>query len=128
MAKPSGERPPRVFLDANVIIAGCSFPRWSYEVLSHALKGDFQVVLCPLVIEQVRRHLKKDFPVSAQLRFEKFLDDTGYEKVDNPAPEEIVKHEHQSLPLMPQSGHRQSQDSYWRTVRARAAWPGGAGP
>ena len=93
MAQPSGERPPRVFLDANVIIAGCSFPRWSYEVLRHALKGDFQVVLCSLVMEQARRHLEKDFPVSAQLRFEKFLDDTGYEKVDNPAPEEIVKHE-----------------------------------
>jgi len=41
MAKPSGEKPHMVFLDANVLIAGSSFSRWVYEVLSHALKGAF---------------------------------------------------------------------------------------
>jgi len=91
MAKPSGEKPYRVFLDANVLIAGSSFPRWAYEVLSHALKGGFQVILSPFVIEQARKHLKKDFPTSAQARFEKFLYDVHYKEVPDPTPKEVLE-------------------------------------
>jgi predicted nucleic acid-binding protein len=53
---------PRVFLDANVLFAASTFPRWPREVLRHAIKGDFQAVLCPIVIAQARRNLRKRFP------------------------------------------------------------------
>ena len=39
----------RVMLDATVLIAGSVWPRWSYEVIQHALQGDFQLILAPLV-------------------------------------------------------------------------------
>jgi len=91
MARPSGKRPPRVMLDANVLVAGSAFPRWAYEILGHALNDDFQVVLCPLVIDQARRHLTRNFPASAINRFEKFLYDVDYEEVENPNLKEITK-------------------------------------
>jgi len=34
----------RVFLDANVLLAGIVFPRWPWEILRHALRGDLQLV------------------------------------------------------------------------------------
>lgn len=33
--------PLRAMVDANVLIAGTAWPRFSYEVLSHAAQGDF---------------------------------------------------------------------------------------
>jgi predicted nucleic acid-binding protein len=35
----------RVMVDANILIAGSVWPRWPYEVLQHALRGDFGLVL-----------------------------------------------------------------------------------
>jgi hypothetical protein len=32
---------PRVFLDANVLIRGVTFPRFPYEVLQHAARKRF---------------------------------------------------------------------------------------
>ena len=78
----------RVLADANVLFAGSSFPRWPYEVLQHALGGDYQLVLCPLVIDSARRHLQKRFPEHLD-RFEKFLQKTDYELVPDPSPTEI---------------------------------------
>jgi predicted nucleic acid-binding protein len=35
----------RVMADTNVLISSILSPRWFYEFLRHALKGDFQLVL-----------------------------------------------------------------------------------
>lgn len=78
----------RVFVDANVLLAGNAFPRWPYEVLEHATDGDFKLVLCPLVIQQAREHLQKLFPVHLA-RFERFLREADYELVPDPSPVEI---------------------------------------
>ena len=78
----------RVFTDANILFAGSSFPRWSYEVLQHALDEDYRLVLCPLVIDSARRHLQKRFPEQLD-RFEKFLKRADYELVPDPTPQEV---------------------------------------
>ena len=52
----------RALTDANVLFAGTAFPRWPREVLRHAAAGDYQLVLCPLVIHQARRNLGRRFP------------------------------------------------------------------
>ncbi len=49
-------------VDANVLIAGTVWPRWSNEVLQHARRGDFQIVLSPLVIRQARHRVATRFP------------------------------------------------------------------
>ncbi len=79
---------PRVLTDANILLAGNAFARWPYEVLQHATDGDFQLVLCPLVIRQAREHLQSSFPQHLA-RFEKFLKEVEYELVLDPAAEEI---------------------------------------
>lgn len=86
MANPNDR--PRIFTDANILFAGSSFPRWSYEVLQHALAGDYTLVLCPLVIDSARRHLQRRFPEHVQ-RFEIFLEKAEYETIADPTPEEI---------------------------------------
>ncbi len=78
----------RVFTDANILFAGSSFPRWSYEVLQHALNQDYRLVLCPLVIDSARRHLQKQFPEQLG-RFERFLERADYELVPDPTQEEV---------------------------------------
>lgn len=35
----------RVMADTNVLISSILSPRWFYEFLLHALKGDFQLVI-----------------------------------------------------------------------------------
>lgn len=79
---------PRVFVDANILLSGIAFPRWPHEVLEHATNSDFHLVLCPLVINQARKHLEKRF--SAYLpRFEKFLQEVDYELAPDPSQEEV---------------------------------------
>ncbi len=73
----------RVLTDANVLFAGSAFPRWPREVLRHAVAGDFQLVLCPLVIEQARRNLQKRFPEYLD-RFEEVLRTIDYELISDP--------------------------------------------
>ena len=84
---------PRVLIDANVLFAGSAFPRWPYEVLRHALAGDFRPVLCPLVIEQARQHLRKRFP-DHLARFEAFLQKSNHELVPDPTPEQVATNPH----------------------------------
>ena len=48
----------RVMVDANILIAGVVWPRWPYEVLRHALRGDFRLVLSEYVIQQARRRIQ----------------------------------------------------------------------
>lgn len=83
---------PRVLVDANILLSGSAFPRWPYEVLQHAIEGDFNLVLSPLVINQARRHLEKRF-TKHLARFENFLKEVEYELIPDPPPEEIAAHQ-----------------------------------
>jgi len=49
-------------VDANVLLAGALWPRWPYEVLEHARRGDFQLVLAPIIIEQAKSRVAARFP------------------------------------------------------------------
>jgi predicted nucleic acid-binding protein len=85
----NSDKKVRALTDANVLVAGTAFPRWPHEVLRHAVAGDYQLVLCPLVINQARRNLQKRFPNYLD-RFEEFLETVGYELVPDP-PSEAVR-------------------------------------
>jgi predicted nucleic acid-binding protein len=76
-------------LDATVLIAGIGWPRWSYEVLRHAARGDFQLVLSPLVIEQARRHLATIAPGRVS-EFEEWLQACSAEIEPDPAPKSVA--------------------------------------
>ena len=84
----AGAEKKRAFVDATVLFAGTAFPRWPREVLRHAVAGDFQLVLSPLVINQAKRNLLKRFPEYVD-RFEVFLQSVEYEPVADPKLEEI---------------------------------------
>lgn len=50
---------PRVMVDANVLAAGNAFPRWPYEILRHASRGDYRLFLCPHLLEEARRTMSR---------------------------------------------------------------------
>ena len=52
------ERPLRVMADSNIIIAGVLKPRWFFEFLGHAIRGDFQLILAPQTVAEVLRWAK----------------------------------------------------------------------
>lgn len=79
----------RVMVDANILIGGTGWPRFSYEVLQHAVQGDFVLVLSALVIKEARMHLLRLMPDMVE-RFEAFLCDSGYEEVPNPSADEVA--------------------------------------
>jgi len=81
----------RVAVDANVLIAGLTFPRWPYEVLQHALRGDFTLVLSPIVIREAKRRIKLRFPDFEQ-EFDQFLQVVPYEEAPIPSEEEVTQH------------------------------------
>lgn len=81
----------RVFLDANVLLAGIVSPRWPWEILRHALRGDFRLVLSPYVIRQARRRIAQRFPEFLE-EFDEFLFRCPYELVPDPTPEEVQAH------------------------------------
>lgn len=83
----------RVMLDANVLLAGVVFPRWPWEVLRHAVRGDFGLVLCPYVIRQARRRIAQRFPEFLK-PFEEFLAHCPHELVPDPAPQDVEAHIH----------------------------------
>jgi predicted nucleic acid-binding protein len=81
----------RVMLDANILIAGIVWPRWPYEVLQHALRGDYILVLSESIIKQARRRVSARFPGYSD-QFEQFLQNCRYELVNDPTPKEIANH------------------------------------
>lgn len=83
----------RVFLDANVLLAGIVFPRWPWEILRHAVRGDFQRVLSPYGIRQTRRAIARRFPEFLSA-FDRFLVLCPYELVPDPDPEDVQAHIH----------------------------------
>lgn len=92
MAVEETGRKLRVMADANVLIAGILFPRWPYEFLRHALRGDFQLVLCPQVIREARARMARGTS-SQRHALEQFLADCPYEEVPDPSREEVEQHQ-----------------------------------
>ncbi|MEW5872450.1 MAG: PIN domain-containing protein [Chloroflexota bacterium] len=81
----------RVMVDANILIAGSIWPRWPYEVLQHALRGDFRLVLSEFVIQQARLHFQKRFSAySAQ--FDAFLQICPHELAPGPNQDQVAQH------------------------------------
>ena len=82
---------PRVFLDANVIIRAITFPRFPYELLRHAARGDFIPVLSPLVLDSVRLYVQELAP-GCQEALEALLVLLDYELAPDPSPDEVIAH------------------------------------
>jgi putative PIN family toxin of toxin-antitoxin system len=80
----------RVMVDANTLVSGTAWPRFPYEVLQHAVRGDFRLVLSEEIIGEARYSLAKIEPSSINVgAFEEFLATTLYELVPTPSDEEI---------------------------------------
>ncbi|MEK7441672.1 MAG: PIN domain-containing protein [Chloroflexota bacterium] len=82
----------RALADANILFAGSAFPRWPREVLRHAMNGDYQLVLCPIVIKEARRNLQKRYPERVAT-LDEFLGVVNYELVSDPSLEDINANE-----------------------------------
>lgn len=78
-------------VDANILIAGSVWPRWPYEVLQHALREDFKLVLCNYIIQQARLHILRRFPLHLE-QFDSLLPAFHYEEIPNPTLERVSLH------------------------------------
>jgi predicted nucleic acid-binding protein len=80
---------PRVFLDANVLIRGVTFPRFPYEVLRHAARKEIAAIVSPLVLDSARLYVKERFP-DHQEALEALLELLDLELAPDPPPEEVA--------------------------------------
>ena len=87
----SEEKKLRVFLDANILIRGITLPRFPYEVLRHAARGDFIPVFSPMVLDSARLYVRELFP-DYQEALEVLLALLEHELVPDPSPEEVAAH------------------------------------
>jgi hypothetical protein len=76
-------------VDATVLYAGMGWPRWSHEVLRHAVSEDFRLVLAPVVIKQARKNLLEDLPDRAAT-FDAWLTLVPFELVSDPSPGDVA--------------------------------------
>ena len=85
------EQPRRVMADSNVLIAGVLKPRWFFEFLSHAIRGDFQLILAPQTVAEVLRWAEtKGGRRKDALEF--FLVTCRFELAPDPGPAEVQAH------------------------------------
>ncbi len=77
-------------VDANILIAGSVWPRWPYEVLQHALRGDFRLVLCDYVLRQARMRIQNRFPMYCD-RFDDLVLSFHHEMVADPTREQVAQ-------------------------------------
>lgn len=75
--------PVRVAIDTNVLISGVLWPRWPYEVLQHAKRGEIELVLPEVVIFEARRRIGRAFPESTE-KLEYLLPAIAYELIPSP--------------------------------------------
>lgn len=75
-------------VDTTVLVAGTVWPRWPYEVLQHALRGDFRLLLSTTTLEESRRTIGKKFPAYNN-DFETFLKTSSYQEVPDPSVQEV---------------------------------------
>lgn len=79
----------RVMLDTSVLIAGTIWRRWPYEVLQHARRHDYRLVLAPVIVAEAAATFRRRFPryLSA---FQTFLGDCPYEEAADPTRDDII--------------------------------------
>ena len=82
---------PRVFLDANVLIRGVTFPRFPYEVLRHAARKEIVAIVCPLVLDSARLYVRERFP-DHQGALDALLELLDLEVAPDPLFEEVTAH------------------------------------
>ena len=82
---------PRVFLDANILIRGVTFPRFPYEVLRHAARKEIVAIVCPLVLDSARLYVRERFP-DHEAALEALLELMDLEVAPDPSPEEVAAH------------------------------------
>ena len=75
-------------VDTNVLLAGIIWPRFPYEVLQHALRGDIQLVLCPFILAEAHRKFREIFPAFIE-DFAEFLVDVPHERVSDPTSRSV---------------------------------------
>lgn len=82
----------RVMVDATVLVAGSGWPRWPHEVLLAALRGEFELVLSPYLIDQARRVIDARFSTAHLQRFEELLDEVSFILAPDPSPQDLTAH------------------------------------
>ncbi len=80
----------RVLADANILFAGTIWPRFPFEVLTHALRGDFHLVLTPAIITEEREAIAEYEPFWLD-SLNGFLAMCPYEHFSTPSAEEIER-------------------------------------
>lgn len=75
-----------VMADANLLVVGTAWPRWPYEVLRHAIRGDYQLVLSAQIIAEARSALREIAPRRLP-EFEEVLSLSDY--IETPTPSEV---------------------------------------
>lgn len=80
---------PRVFVDANVLIRGITFPRYPYEVLRLAARHKIMLVLSPSVLDDAHHCATALFPEHLP-KLDGFLATALIEMAEDPTPEEVV--------------------------------------
>jgi predicted nucleic acid-binding protein len=81
----------RVFVDANILIRGITFPRYPYEILRLAARHTIVLVVSPSVLADARRYLTLLFPEHLP-KLDGFLATALTETIADPAMEEVVNH------------------------------------
>jgi predicted nucleic acid-binding protein len=85
------QNPPsklRVMVDANTLFSGCVWARFPYEVLRHAVLGDYQLVLSPQIIAEAREAIQ-DVAPTEEKRLDETLAAADYAEVPTPTQEAI---------------------------------------
>src|SRR5207248_4575621 len=84
-------QPPRVMLDANLLIGAFLAPRASRQVMDWAREGKVRLVLSPYVIAEARRMISRAFR-HRLAEFDAFIAATPHELAPDPAPEAVAEH------------------------------------
>ena len=81
----------RVIVDANTLMRGVIHPRFAFEILNHAFKDDFKLLLIPYTIEEAIRSTAKYFPNRLK-SLELFLTKCPYTLLKDPSLADLKKH------------------------------------
>ena len=84
-------RQPRVFVDANILIRGITFPRYPFEVLRLAARHEIVLVVSPSVLADARRYLNLLFPDHLP-KLDGFLSTALIDTVADPTPDQVADH------------------------------------
>jgi putative PIN family toxin of toxin-antitoxin system len=83
----------RVFVDANVLIRGVTFPRFPYEILRLAAQHKIILVISPSVLADARHYLTGLFPAHLS-KLDALLAIAAVEITADPTAEEVSAHRH----------------------------------